>query len=178
MFSDPRSFVLICTRQFNTPLCCHGNMFCTQCLVGIEVKPAILDTNDILKGCNYTPFQYCKLKGVLIFMSVLIEQSNCTPRCSRKVSVAGLPWLKHFLRLLLQKGVLIFMSVLIEQCSLQMGSHWLSLETHRSVQFPSESYTSLQLMKMDLFSSLRQTLNPHVLLHSDSPSGHTEGAPR
>ena len=24
-----------------------------------------------------------------------IEQSNRTPRCSRKVSAAGLPWLKH-----------------------------------------------------------------------------------
>ena len=29
-------------------------------------------------------------------MSPLIEQSNRTPRCSRKVSAAGLPWLEHF----------------------------------------------------------------------------------
>ena len=26
----------------------------------------------------------------------IYEQSNRTPRCSRKVSAAGLPWLKHF----------------------------------------------------------------------------------
>ena len=26
----------------------------------------------------------------------LIEQSNRTPRCSREVSAAGLPWLEHF----------------------------------------------------------------------------------
>ena len=33
--------------------------------------------------------------GPLLFL-IYIEQSNRTPRCSREVSAAGLPWLEHF----------------------------------------------------------------------------------
>ena len=32
----------------------------------------------------------------VIYVILFIEQSNRTPRCSREVSAAGLPWLKHF----------------------------------------------------------------------------------
>ena len=32
----------------------------------------------------------------LCIIYLYIEQSNCTPRCSWKVSTTGLPWLKHF----------------------------------------------------------------------------------
>ena len=33
---------------------------------------------------------------IILYYIILYEQSNCTPRCSRDVSAAGLPWLKHF----------------------------------------------------------------------------------
>ena len=34
--------------------------------------------------------------GLCIILLILYEQSNCTPRCSKEVNAAGLPWLKHF----------------------------------------------------------------------------------
>ena len=33
---------------------------------------------------------------ILVILVNYIEQSNRTPRCSRKVSAAGLPWFEHF----------------------------------------------------------------------------------
>ena len=36
----------------------------------------------------------CKQRPLI--KTALIKQSNLTPRCSRKVSAAGLPWLEHF----------------------------------------------------------------------------------
>ena len=37
---------------------------------------------------------YVTYRQLLVLVS--FEQSNCTPRCSWRVSAAGLPWLKHF----------------------------------------------------------------------------------
>ena len=31
-----------------------------------------------------------------IYIILLYEQSNCTPKCLWKVSATGLPWLEHF----------------------------------------------------------------------------------
>ena len=33
---------------------------------------------------------------ILVYVILYYEQSNRTPRCSRSVSAAGLPWLEHF----------------------------------------------------------------------------------
>ena len=59
--------------------CCHSNNA----------------NKNVFRGEGVTTQLYSLIAAYFFSFYACNEQSNRTPRCSREVSAAGLPWLKH-----------------------------------------------------------------------------------